>query len=64
MISYDGLEIKLKEKGIGKTVLGAEAGLSTRTIAKIAKGEKLSKRSLQKIADYLGEDPDFLMKEI
>ena len=64
MISYEGLDIILKERGIGKTVLGAEAGLSTRTIAKIAKGEKLSKRSLQKIADYLGEDPDLLMKEI
>ena len=35
-----------------KTKLSAELGLSTRTIAKIAKGEKLSKRSIQKIADY------------
>ncbi len=64
MISYEGLEKILKDQGIGKTKLGEEAGLSTRTIAKIAKGEKLSGRSLQKISDYLGEDPAFLMKEI
>lgn len=64
MISYEGLENVLKEKGIGKTELSKQLGLSTRTIAKIAKKEKLSKRSIQKIADYLGESPDVIMKEI
>ena len=49
MISYDGLENALKKRGIGKTVLSTELGLSSRTIAKIAKGEKLSKRSIQKM---------------
>ena len=64
MISYEGLEKKLKEKGIGKTELSTELGLSTRTVAKIAKGERLSKRSIQRIADYLGEPPDSIMREI
>ncbi len=64
MISYEGLEKALKEKGIRKTELSTELGLSTRTIAKIAKKEKLSKRSIQKIADYLGETPDLIMREI
>ncbi len=64
MISYEGLEKALKEKGIGKTALSAELGLSTRTVAKIAKGEKLSARSIQKIADYLDESPDTIMKEV
>jgi len=64
MISYEGLEKALKAKGIGKTELSAELGLSSRTIAKIAKGEKLSARSIQKIADYLGESPDAIMREI
>ena len=64
MISYEGLEKALKEKGIRKTELSTELGLSTRTIAKIAKGEKLSKRSIQKIADYLDESPDLIMREI
>lgn len=64
MISYEGLEKMLKKKHIGKTELSTELGISTRTIAKIAKGEKLSKRIIQKIADYLDESPDALMKEI
>lgn len=64
MISYDGLERALKERGVGKTELSANLGLSTRTIAKIAKGEKLSRRSIQKIADYLDEVPEVIMREI
>ena len=54
MISYEGLEKALKDKDIGKTELSTQLGLSTRTVAKISKGGKLSKRSLEKIADYLG----------
>ena len=64
MISYEFLEKTLKQKGIGKTELSKELGLSTRTIAKIAKGERLSKRSIKKIAEYLGESPDNMMREI
>ena len=64
MVSYDGLYEQLKRKGITKTDLTAEIGISSRTIAKIAKGEKLSNKTLQKIADYLGCDPDSLCREI
>ena len=64
MILYEGLETALKEKGIRKTDLALRLGISTRTIAKIAKGEKLSKRSMQKIADFLGKDPAVLMREV
>ena len=64
MISYEGLERALKEKGIGKTALSTELGLSSRTIAKIAKREKLSKRSILKIADFLDVSPDVIMREI
>ena len=53
MISYEGLENILKERGIGKTELSTELGLSSRTVAKIAKGEKLSTRSINKISAYL-----------
>lgn len=60
MISYAGLEKILKEKRIGKTQLSTDVGLSTRTVAKIAKGEKLSRSSLVKIADYLHVAPEFL----
>ena len=64
MISYKGLENALKEKGIGKTELSKELGLSTRTVAKIKKGEKLSRNSIQKIADYLGLTPKEIMREV
>ena len=64
MISYEGLNKILVEKGIGKSELGEKAGLSSRTIAKIKKGEKLSRQSIRKIADWLGSDPDLLMKEV
>lgn len=63
MISYAGLEKILKEKGIGKTELSTEAGLSTRTVAKIAKGEKLSARSLNRIAGYLNVAPELLCRK-
>ena len=64
MISYEGLESVLKSKGIGKTELSQQLGLSSRTVAKIGKGERLSQRSLIKIADYLGVNPERLMVEV
>jgi Fic family protein len=64
VISYEILEKTLKDRGIGKTELSTQLGLSSRTIAKIGKGEKLSNRTLQKIADYLGMDQRLLMKEV
>ena len=56
MISYEILEKTLKDRRIGKTEFSTQLGLSSRTIAKIGKGEKLSNRTLQKIADYLGNE--------
>ena len=64
MISYAGLVNALKAKGIGKTELSKQLGLSTRTVAKIGKGERLSKRSLLKIADFLEVKPEQLMREV
>lgn len=62
MISYAGLEKILKERDIGKTELSTKVGLSTRTVAKIAKGEKLSNRSMNRIADYLKVSPELLCR--
>ncbi len=64
MISYEGLERALKEKEIGKTELSTQLGLSTRTVAKIAKGERLSKASIQKISDLVGVPSELLMREV
>lgn len=64
MISYDNLEKVLKEKGINKTELTKELGLSSRTVAKIAKKEPLSLNTLNKISNYLGVPSELLMREI
>ena len=64
MISYEGLNAKLAERGITKTALTAELGISSRTIAKIAKGEKLGAVTLRKIAEFLDCDPSQLCREI
>ena len=64
MVSYEGLIEQLRRRGITKTGLVSEIGISSRTIAKIARGEKLSSRTLQKIAAYLGCDPENLFREV
>ena len=64
MISYDGLERRLRDKGLTKTGMGTALGISSRTIAKIARGEKLSGRTMQKIAGYLECDVGMLCREI
>ncbi|SFE67912.1 Fic family protein [Succiniclasticum ruminis] len=64
MVSYEGLLVRLREKGITKTDLTKELGISSRTIAKIAKGEKIGAVTLRKMAEYLGCDPSLLCREI
>ena len=64
MYSYKSLEKILKERGIRKSDLSKNLGLSSRTVAKIGKGEKLSGRTVKKIADYLEISPDIIMKEV
>ena len=64
MTSYEGLCLQLKKKGITKTDLTREIGISSRTIAKIAKGEKLSHLTLEKIAAYLDCDAGDLCEQI
>ena len=64
MFSYEGLSAQLKKKGITKSDLTTEIGISSRTVAKIAKGEKLSRLTLEKIAAYLECPTDSLCREI
>ena len=64
MISYDGLNQALKNARKTKSGLSADLGISSRTIAKIGKGEKLSTETLQKIAGYLHCDPASLCREV
>ena len=64
MISYEPLNKRLKAAGLTKTALAAELGISSRTIAKISKGEKLSKKTLEKLAARLGCGAGELCREI
>ena len=64
MISYETLNERLTAAGLTKTALSATLGISSRTIAKIAKGETLSKKTLEIIAACLGCGADDLCREI
>ncbi len=64
MISYDGLIQQLKQNGLTKTALANEIGISSRTIAKISKGEKIANKVLEKIAVYLDCQPEELYQNI
>ena len=50
--SYDGLNKILSANGMTKTALAEKLGISSRTIAKMAKGEKIADHVLKKIAAY------------
>lgn len=50
--SYDGLYRVLSLNAMTKTALTEKLGISSRTIAKLAKGEKVADHILRKIADY------------
>lgn len=53
MISYSGLLQKLNDKNLTKTALTTELGISSRTVAKIGRGEKIADHVLAKIATFL-----------
>lgn len=52
MISYSGLLQKLNEKCLTKTALTKELGISSRTMSKIGRGEKIAEHVLEKIAVF------------
>ena len=64
MYSYDGMKERLRIKAIRKSDLTKILGISSRTIAKIAKGEKISAGTMAKIADYLSCDPANLYRKV
>ena len=64
MISYTGLTQKLAEKGLTKTALAKELGISSRTIAKIGHGEKIAEHVLIRIAAFLDCRPEELYQYV
>lgn len=64
MTSYDGLLQKLEEKGLTKTDLTEKLSISSRTVAKISRGEKIADHVLKKIADFLGCTAEELCRSV
>ena len=64
MLLYDGLIQKLDEKGLTRTAITKKLGISSRTMAKIGRGEKIADRVLKKISVFLGCKPEELYRNI
>ncbi len=64
MISYKGLEDQLIDRGIKRSDLTKQLGISSRTIAKIRRGEKLSRIVMEKLCGYFSCTAAELCREI
>lgn len=64
MVSYDNLVKILKDNGLKKSDLTKVLGISSRTIVKIGKGERIADNVLRKIADYFGCPVEELYREV
>lgn len=64
MISYEGLTQKLNNRGLTKTAIAQELGISSRTVAKIGRGEKIAGHVLIKIAVFLDCKPEELYRSV
>ena len=64
MILYDGLLQKLKSRQLTKTALAAQLGISSRTIAKIGRGERIADHVLMRIAAFLDCTPEELCRSV
>lgn len=62
MYNYDRLKQKLAERGMHRSDLTAAVGVSSRTLAKIDRGEKIADAVLGRIAACLGCDPSELYR--
>ena len=63
MYSYDGLNNLLKAKNMKKSDLSARVGISSRTIAKIGKGEKIAEHVILRLCDFFAcEKEDIFTK--
>ena len=62
MYNYDGLNKKLKERNLKKSDLTSMLRISSRTLAKISKGEKLADSVMSKLCSYFSCDKDDLCR--
>ncbi len=63
LVSYDGLLRRLRERGLSRTALAKTVGISSRTMAKIGRGERVADAVLLKMAGFLACDPKALCRE-
>ena len=64
MLIYNNLVKILKDNGLKKSDLTKVLGISSRTVAKIGKGERIADNVLRKIADYFGCSVEELYREV
>lgn len=64
MYSYDGLLKNLNEKNMTRSTLADKLGVSSRTIAKISRGEKIAEHVIKRIAEYFECEPQELYREV
>lgn len=64
MYSYDGLNNLLQAKGMKKSELTSKLGISSRTIAKIGKGEKLADHVIVRLCDFFGCEKKDIVAEV
>ncbi len=64
MYDYEGLNKKLLERGLKKSELTSILKISSRTIAKIAKGEKLADQVMDKLCGYFSCDKADLCRAV
>ena len=62
--SYRPLFIQLASRGMKKTDLLKEAGLSSATLAKLGKGEYLSGESIEKLCKYFKCQPGDIVEYV
>lgn len=64
MISYDGFTRLLRQNGLKKSELTAKLGISSRTIAKISKGEKIANNVIVRLCEFFGCKKEDLFTEV
>lgn len=64
MTDYGGLFQKLDERGLSRTAFARLVGVSSRTMAKIGRGEPVADRVVGRMADFLGCGPEDLRRDV
>ena len=64
MYSYDGLNNLLKAKNMKKSDLSTRLGISSRTIAKIGKGEKIAEHVILRLCDFFACEKEDIFTEV